>query len=51
MRSRIDVVENCRERSLVVEVPYGMSTTPRSDPDVQKYANIAIFEYLYSDTS
>ena len=34
MKSRTDVVDNSRERSLSVEIPRGTSTTTRPDPEV-----------------
>ncbi len=38
MRSRTHIVDNGRERSLVLEVPRGISRTTRPDPEVPERA-------------
>ena len=47
MRSRTDVVDNGRERSLVVEVPRGTSTTARPDAEVVARAKRRRFTAKY----
>ena len=47
MRSRTDVVDNGRQRSLVVEVPRGTSTTARPDPEVMDRAKRRRFTAQY----
>ena len=47
MRSRTDVVDNGSERSLVVEVPRGTSTTARPDPEVVDRAKRRRFTAQY----
>ena len=47
MRSRTDVVDNGSERSLVVEVPRGTSTTARPDPEVVERAKSRRFTAQY----
>ena len=38
MRSKTHIVDNGRERSLVLEVPRGISRTTRPDPEVPERA-------------
>ena len=47
MRSRTDVVDNGSERSLVVEVPRGTSTTARPDAEVVDRAKRRRFTAQY----
>ena len=47
MRSRTDVADNGRERSLDVEVPRGTSSMPRPDPEVPERAKRRRFPALY----
>ena len=47
MRSRVDVVDNGSERSLVVEVPRGTSRNTRPDPEVPARAKRRRFTAQY----
>ena len=47
MKSRTDVVDNSRERSLSVEVPRGTSTTTRPDPEAPARAKRRRFTAKY----
>ena len=48
MRSRTEVVENGKERSLVVEVPRGSSKAPRPDPEIPERTTRRRFTAQYN---